>query len=157
MKELISQDISSEEKTMAGFAYFFGVIPALIIWAIKKGESGYVRFHAIQAALYDGFMSLVAISFLGIQFLGMMFWMIIAFVGTNFIADLVEPETPITYLFITLFIMLIGMGWAGLMSLVLVSLSLIDLMAAFKVFTGMGWHYPVFATWSQSINRSVLT
>ena len=157
MKELISQDISSEEKTMAGFVYFFGVIPALIIWAIKRRESGYVRFHAIQAALYDGLLGLVAISFLGIQFIAMMFWMIAAFVGTNFIADLVEPETPIIFLFITLFIMLIGMGWTGLMSLVLVSLSLIDLLAAFKVFTGKGWRYPVFATWSQSINHSVLT
>jgi len=157
MKGMISQDISSEEKIMAGLAYFFGLIPALIIWAIKKGESGYVRFHAIQAALYDGFMSLVSISFLGIQFLGMMFWMIVAFVGTNLIADLVEPETPIIFLFITLFIMLIGMGWTGLMSLVLVSLSLIDLVAAFQVFTGKDWRYPVFASWAEKINLAVQT
>ena len=157
MKGLISQDISSDEKTMAGFAYFFGLIPALIIYGIKRGKSRYVSFHAVQAAIYDGFMGLVAALFLGMQFLAMGFWMIIAFVGTNIIADTIEPETPFIFLMITLFLMLIGMGWTSLMSLVLVSLSLIDLMAAFYTFTGKDWRYPVFASWAEKINLAVQT
>ena len=142
---------------MAGFAYFFGLIPALIIWAIKRRESGYVRFHALQAALFDGLLGLVAMLFIGIQFLGMMFWMMVAFLGTNFIADWVEPETPIIFLIITLVLVLIGMGWTSLMSLVLLSLSLIDLVAAFNVLTGKEWRYPVFATWAEKLNLAVQT
>ncbi|MEA3325848.1 MAG: hypothetical protein U9R53_00830 [Chloroflexota bacterium] len=153
----VSEEIPSDEKTIAGWAYFLGLIPALIIWGIKRGESSYVSFHALQAALYDGFMGLVAALFLGTQFIGMVFWMIIAFVGTNIIADTIEPETPIIYLIITLFIVLSSMGWVSLMSLVLLGLSLVDLVAAYNAFKGKDWRYPVFATWAGKLNLAVQT
>ncbi len=45
--------ISSEDKTMAILAHvlgiFFGFIPALIIWLIKKDQSEYVNVHAKEA------------------------------------------------------------------------------------------------------------
>jgi uncharacterized membrane protein len=51
--EVVSSAPTSDEKLMSALAYFLGAIVALIIWAIQKGKSRFVRFHALQALAFD--------------------------------------------------------------------------------------------------------
>lgn len=45
---------SSDERVMAALAHFFGLIAALIVWALQKDKSRFVRFQALQALAFDG-------------------------------------------------------------------------------------------------------
>ena len=45
---------TSEERLLAGFAHFFGLWVALIIWLVQKDRSAYIRFQAVQAMAYAG-------------------------------------------------------------------------------------------------------
>jgi len=155
MKGSVSQDVSPEEKTAAGLAYILGCIPALIIWLIKRRDSEYVSFHAVQAALYDGLVMLVASALLGWQFLQVFFMMIATTFGANYLMDMIESGNPLLLVLIALFLMLTGMGWMSLMIFLLLVLSLIDLAAAFSAFTGKDFRYPVFSTLADRFSHSV--
>lgn len=150
-----SWEILPEEKTTAGLAYLLGLIPALIIWLVKRRESEYVSFHAVQAAFYDGLLMLVAVVFFGMQFFQFFFWMIATTFGANYLMDMIESGNPLILILIALILMLIGMGWMSIMILVLLSLSLIDLAAAFSAFTGKDFRYPVFGALADKFSHSV--
>ena len=58
---------SSEDKILAAISHFFNVIVAIIVWAVQKDKSKYVRFQAIQAAAYHSIISIInAIIFTGV-------------------------------------------------------------------------------------------
>jgi uncharacterized Tic20 family protein len=66
---------SSDERLMAALAHFLGLIGSLIIWAIQKDKSGFVRFQATQALAFDLFVMILMfvcfLCFFGLMFLGM--------------------------------------------------------------------------------------
>jgi uncharacterized Tic20 family protein len=66
---------TSDERMMAALAHFFGILGALIIWAIQKDKSRFVRFQATQALAFDLivmlFMFIVFFCVFGVMFLGM--------------------------------------------------------------------------------------
>lgn len=50
---------NSEDKILAAISHFFNVIVAIIVWAVQKDKSKYVRFQAIQAAAYHSLISII--------------------------------------------------------------------------------------------------
>ncbi|MBN2501066.1 MAG: DUF4870 domain-containing protein [Anaerolineales bacterium] len=50
---------SLEDKILAAISHFFNVIVAIIVWAVQKDKSKYVRFQAIQAAAYHILISII--------------------------------------------------------------------------------------------------
>jgi uncharacterized Tic20 family protein len=66
---------TSDERTMAALAHFFGIIASLIIWAIQKDKSRFVRFQAAQALAFDFivmlFMFVLSLCLFGVMFIGM--------------------------------------------------------------------------------------
>jgi uncharacterized membrane protein len=44
---------TSDDKLLGGLSHFFGGIVALIIWAVQKDKSPFVRFQALQAVAFD--------------------------------------------------------------------------------------------------------
>jgi uncharacterized Tic20 family protein len=44
---------SSEDKILAALGHLFGIIAAIIIWAVQKDKSEYVRFQASQAVVFS--------------------------------------------------------------------------------------------------------
>jgi len=50
------QNLTNDEKTLSMFSHFSlligGIILPLIIWAIKKDDSKFVRFHSLQSIFY---------------------------------------------------------------------------------------------------------
>jgi uncharacterized membrane protein len=63
--ETTSQTPSSDERLLATLAHFLGLIVALIIWAMQKDRSRYVRFQALQAMAFNGIVMLFTMLFAG--------------------------------------------------------------------------------------------
>ena len=145
------QAVPVDEKILAGLAYLLGLIPALIIWTLKEKDSTSVRFHAMQAALYDGFMGIIAIFLPVVSLMALSVLMIGVWLGTNIVADVLAPETPIIYVILTVFLLLLTSSGIGLAAVLLLCLSLIDLVAAIYLFTGHHWRYPIFANWAEKL------
>lgn len=146
------QAVPADERYLAGLAYLLGLIPALIIWMVKREESPSLSFHAIQAALYDGFVGFTAILLLLlISFMTLPVLMIGVWLGTNILADVLAPETPLVYLILTIFSMLLTSSGIGLAAVTLLCLNLIDLVAALYLFSGQNWRYPMIARWAEKL------
>ena len=145
------QNNPANERTLAGLAYLLGLIPALIIWVLNKDDSPSVSFHALQAALYDGFVVITAILLLMLYYLTLSVLMVGAWLGTNIIADVLAPETPLVYMLLTILLMALISSGMGLGAVLILSLNLIDLFAATCLFTGQNWRYPVLANWAEEL------
>ena len=66
---------TSDERMMGALAHFFGIIGSLIIYAIQKDKSRFVRFQAAQALAFDLivmiFLFVLFFCLFGVIFLGM--------------------------------------------------------------------------------------
>ena len=150
-------NVSSDEKIWAGFAYLLGFLPAIIIWLLKKDESLYVKFQAMQAATYSGIVGLMTAFLLVVQAILIVILAISAFIGTNVIADSLRPESPMIYLALTIVFVMIIVTGVGLKALFILALKLVNLVASVYAFTGKDWRYPVLGTWVFKItNNGVL-
>ncbi len=149
--EKSSQERSSDEKLLAGFAYLLGFIPAVIIWLLKKDESPYVKFHALQAAIYSGIISFVTALLLASQIALMIVMGAGAFIGTNVIADTLEPDSPTIYFFLTIFMIMIILVGLSIIALIVISLHLVNFIPAVYAFTGKAWRYPLLGNWVERV------
>jgi uncharacterized membrane protein len=150
---MMAKESSREERILAGLAYFFGLIPALVIWVFRRKDSPYVGFHAMQAALIDGIIGLIALVFGFIQSLGALFLGIIAWLVTNIVADVVAPGSPLIFAIISLiFVLMVGTGM-GLSIVVILSLKVFDIVAMVSALMGRDWHIPVLGNWAERFNH----
>ncbi|MDF1520855.1 MAG: DUF4870 domain-containing protein [Brevefilum sp.] len=149
--ENTNQERSSDEKLLAGFAYLLGFIPAVIIWLLKKDESPYIKFHALQAAIYTGIISFVTALLLKAQIVLMIITGTGTFIGTNVIADTLEPESPSIYFFLSIFMIMIILVGLCIIAFIVISLHLVNFVAAVFAFTGRGWRYPLLGNWVERI------
>jgi uncharacterized Tic20 family protein len=66
---------TSDERMMGALAHFFGMIGSLIIYAIQKDKSRFVRFQAAQALAFDllttVLMFILFFCVFGVMFIGM--------------------------------------------------------------------------------------
>jgi uncharacterized membrane protein len=143
--------LKSDEKAFAGLAYLLGLIPAVVIFFIKKDESPYVRFHALQAALYSGVLSVLGAFLLAVQTALLFLTGISAFLATNIIADTVRPDTPRVYLLVTIIMVVINLLGLSLMASVTCGLCLVNIIAAIFTFAGKSWRYPLLGNWAERI------
>ncbi len=153
MTPKLIQTVPADERTLAGLAYLLGLVPALIIWIFKMDDSPRVRFHAIQAGLFDGFVWLTATLLVMLSFLTLFILMIAIWLGTNIVADLLAPETPLVYVVLTVLLMLLTSSGIGLAAVLLLCLNLVDLVAALFLFSGHNWRYPVIASWAEKLSH----
>ncbi|KUK94520.1 MAG: hypothetical protein XE06_0791 [Anaerolineaceae bacterium 46_22] len=149
--EKSSQERSSDEKLLAGLAYLLGFIPAVIIWLLKKDQSPFIRFHALQAAIYTGIISFVTVLLLAAQIALMIVMGTGAFIGTNVIADTLEPESPTIYFFLSIIMIMIILVGLSIIALLVISLHLVNFIAAVYAFTGKASRYPLLGDWVERI------
>jgi uncharacterized Tic20 family protein len=66
---------NSDERMLGALAHFFGLIAALIIWAVQKDKSRFVRFQAAQALVFDLITTLLIFVLvfcsMGVMFIGL--------------------------------------------------------------------------------------
>jgi len=153
----MTDEHTSDEKILAGMAHLLGLILALVIWACKKGDSHYVSFHALQAAMFDGLVSLVGAFLISLQLIVSIILSVGVWVGTNLIADLIAPETPIIYFVLSLIFLLCLLGGMGFIIFFILVLKLVDLIAAISVFCDKAWRYPLFAQWAEKLSQRGLS
>ncbi|MFW5714385.1 MAG: hypothetical protein ACOCYU_06925 [Brevefilum sp.] len=151
MKQKPIQAVPEEERTLAGLAYLLGLVPALIILMLKKSDSLSLQYHAIQAALYDGFVRLTAIMLLMVSLNTLPVLMVAAWLGTNILADFLAPEGPLVYMILTIMLMLFASCVIGVAAVLILCLNLIDLVAAACLFAGRNWHYPIIGKWAERL------
>ena len=144
-------DVSAEEKRLSGFAYLLGVIPAVIIWLIKKDDSLFVNFHALQAALYSGLANILLFILAAVQAAWMIIIMSSALIGTNLVADAIKPGTPRIYLAISLIMILLILISAMAFVIIAMTLHLVNIILAVHAFSGRDWRYPILANWVEGI------
>jgi uncharacterized membrane protein len=121
----MAEELSGESKVFAAIAYFFGTLIALVIYLVKKDDK-YVKFHAMQAILFDIALMVVSIPLILLVFAGF-FVMAASKSGTVFLVL-----------------------WAVIMGFSLLSV-LAKLIFAFKAFTGSRFKLPIIGKHAQKI------
>lgn len=121
----MAEEPSGESKVFAAVAYFFGMLIALVIYLVKKDDS-YVRFHAMQAILFDIAISIVSVPLIGFAFA----------------AFFVLAASKSAMAFIIL--------WAAIMVFALLSI-IVKLIFAFKAFTGSRFRIPLIGKYAEKI------
>jgi len=128
-------ETTSDERVMAAIAHLFGVAGALIVWALQKDKSGFVRFQAVQALAFSVLTSLVTMAAFACMF-GMMMLAVAA--GTYEAVSNPPQDFPA--------FMVIPFGFPFLMFTCMMPFSLVifacHLIAAFSVASGRDFRYP---------------
>jgi uncharacterized membrane protein len=143
----------TKEKVLAGLAYVFGRLPALVIWLVKKDESRAVGFHAMQAVLYSTFADLLVLVLMAVQLVFLPFLMGLTWLLTNLVADGFAPKSPVIFLVLSLLMMLVFMAGIALVSAAAFSLNMFNIVGAICICLGKDWRYPVLARWAEKINH----
>lgn len=151
----VSWEVKADEKILSGLAYLLGLIPALLIWLLKKNDSSYVKFHALQAALYSGAVSLTAACMISVQIFIAGLMMAGVFIMTNLIADTLQPESPLIFLVISVLMIVSIVVGAAIMAFLLFSLKMVNLILAVSAFIGKDWRLPVLGNWILSFNNKL--
>lgn len=137
MTEQINGDPTSDERMMGALAHFFGVIGALIIWAIQKDKSRFVRFQATQALAFDFIVMLLMgglfFCLLGVMFIGMF--------GTIF-ATLNSTTSPEDFSRFMVFPMLLPSLMFTCIFPFSFTLLIARIVATVSVLSGNNFHYP---------------
>ena len=137
---------TSDEKILAALAHasiilmFLGPLGAVIIWAIQRTKSKYVRYHALQAMGYQTFSFWI--------WMFMMFFFMIILFGFGTIIGVLSSKSPSAMppdflFFIQPLFMLVIFGMWGIIFLV-------GFIGA--VFCGLGkeFRYPFIGSWLQT-------
>lgn len=131
--------ISSDDRVMAGLAHFFGVFGALIIWAMQKDKSRFVKFQALQSLAFGGLLTIVTmlsmsclIVLMTLGIVGAVMASSQAGAGTGNLPSLetIIALSPMSFLCIT------PLSFAA---------ALVQMIAAVSVATGHNWRYPFIA------------
>lgn len=128
---------TSDERVMAALAHLFGMIAAIIVWAVNREKSRFVRFQALQALALDALWMVLVFGLTSCV-------MIAIFLGTGlgFAAIANDPSSSGEILPIMLGTMTPWMMFACLMPFSLAYM-LARLIACISVATGRDFRYPV--------------
>lgn len=136
---------TSEEKLMGALAHFFGMLAALIVWALQKDKSRFVKFQALQALLFD----FTVATLFGILF-GCLF--LLAMLGMSgsmfFFMSKASSSSDIVPLFFLPFLFQ-STVFACIFPISLI-LTVIRLVAALSVLNGREFRYPVLGRWLEN-------
>ena len=133
-------ETSSDERVMAALSHgsillpMIGIFVPTIIWMTQREKSAFVRFHALQAMVYQLFQVVyqIVISFLG-GFVATLMFMIIAIIGV----PLLDEDTFFIIMMASQFIFLGGF------LLSLFSYGVPGIFGAILVLARKEFHYPL--------------
>ena len=128
---------NSDERMMGALAHFFGVIGALIIWAIQKDKSRFVRYQAAQALAFD-FITMLLMFVLFFCLFGAMF---LGMFGTIFAAANSTPSSESVSPFIMFPFMFPWLMFACIFPFS-IALFVARIVATISVLNGNNFRYP---------------
>ncbi len=133
---------TSDEKLMGAIAHLFGPLGAIIVWAVQKDKSRFVKFQALQALTFDVVialgMGILFFCIFGVGFLGMSGAMFTSMntpsssegLSPFFLLPMIFPFTIFGCVFPISFILL-----------------LVRLAASISILNGRNYQYPVIGKW----------
>ncbi len=137
-----SSSSTSDERSMAALAHFFGLIAALIVWAVQKDKSPFVRFQSLQSLAFEAIAILVnmvlMICLFGVMFVGA-FGILFASINSASSPDNVDPlfVLPMMFPFAT---------FSCFIPMTLVYF-IVRLIATVSVASGHDFRYPWLGKW----------
>jgi uncharacterized membrane protein len=135
--ETVSPTTTSDERVVAALAHFFGLVVALIIWALYKDKSRFVRFQALQAVALDGLWMVLLFGLMMCWFGLMLLGGIVGLAAAASNPDSTEALAPI-FLGLTMpWFMFACFAPLGLLYFVA------KLVATVSVASGHDFHYPL--------------
>ena len=111
-----------------------GIIVPFIIWYLQREKSEYVRFHALQAGLWQGMLMAAGFVLGGCMFCG--------FFTTGLLSSSSSNGDPGPAFFVPFCGMFVFMG-------VMFLAALVSLYAAITTFLGNDFRYPVVSRWAE--------
>jgi len=140
-----SHVLPSEDRTLAGLCHLLGWLVALIIWAIQKDKSRYVRFQGAQALAFDVVVILGGILLFFVLFTCLFALMFLGIAGMIAATPQVsappgEPGGGIWLFWMAVPFLPIGM-FACLLPFFL-GIFIARLIAAIRCFQGQDFQYP---------------
>ena len=137
MKEL--QPTQPDDKVLAAISHFFGLLAAIIIWAIQRDKSEYVRFQTLQAVSFDMLNALVIMLAIGLFVACMVIPILFSLVILQMSDSSEVPEFVVLFMITP---MLFPPIIAGLLILYSLVNMLARLIAAIRVLQGKDFRYP---------------
>jgi uncharacterized Tic20 family protein len=132
---------TSDERMMGALAHFFGIMGSLIIYAIQKDKSRFVRFQAVQALAFDFIVMLVMFvvffCLFGVMFIGMFGTM---FAGLNSAAQSNDVSWLMIFPVMFPFLMVTCIFPFS------IALFVARIVATISVLNGNNFHYPWLGT-----------
>lgn len=133
---------TSDEKMMGALAHMFGPLAAIIVWAIQKDKSRFVKFQALQALAFDG----VATITMGIFFFCIFSVIILGMFGAVFtiLNDPLSSDGFTPFFFLSFMFPFMIFGCALPFSL---GLLIVRLVASIAILNGRNYRYPILGKW----------
>jgi uncharacterized Tic20 family protein len=128
--------LTSEERILAALAHFMGLFVALIIWAVQKDKSPFVRFQATQIIFFDLAVMIITLPVVGL-IMGCAFLTFLVGFGTSLQSTSSGGEGT----FGTVFFIFPFLIWLLGMILTL-GITVLRIVATIKVLQGQDFHYP---------------
>ncbi len=137
-----SSSPTPDERAMAAVAHFFGLIAALIVWAVQKDKSPFVRFQALQSLAFEAIAisvnMILMICLMGVMFIGT-FGILFASINSTASPDNISPLflMPMMFLFTT---------FSCFIPMALIYF-IVRLIATVSVASGRDFRYPWLGKW----------
>jgi uncharacterized membrane protein len=146
------ETVSRDERLQVGFSYLFGWIPALVFWIQSKGKSEYVRFHTMQAILYNIVLACISTLVMGLMVVSFVFSVI--FFTTSADLSSLHIGVPNSIQSLPMLIFFIGCIFIPLIFyFAILLIQGINIIATIQGFSGKDWRYPLLAKWAEKINQ----
>ena len=127
---------------MGALAHFFGMFAALIVWALQKDKSRFVKFQALQALLFD----FTVATLFGILFGCIFLLAMLGMYGSMFffMGNASSSSDVVPLFFLPLLFQSTAFACIFPISLIL---TVIRLVAALSVLNGREFRYPIIGPW----------
>jgi uncharacterized Tic20 family protein len=137
-----------DERLMAGFSHLFGWLVALIIWAIQRERSEFVRFQTLQAIAFDVVM-IAVISVLMFCSMCTMFVLPVAGLSVAGLGAAAGSEEAAAVGGVTAFVLATVTSFLPFCLMMPVILVMLGgrIVAAVQTFSGKDFRYPWLGEW----------
>ncbi len=129
----------SDDNVLAALGHLFGIIAAIIIWAVKKDKSEYVRFQASQAVVFSLSNVIIEIIVGGLCLVLIFVLMLLAIISSLVTGSDEVPTILVPVLNLSLISSRVLVCFLALYSLVM---ALARLIATISVLRGKDFRYP---------------
>jgi uncharacterized Tic20 family protein len=129
---------TSDERLLSAVVHFFGLLAALVVWALQKDRSKCVRFQSVQAIAFD-FAAVIIGSLCSVGLIGVL---LLGLVGGSY--GLLTSSSPedIAPLFLMVPV-LFPLSTFGCVLPYSLMIFLLRVIAAGSVLTGHDFRYPI--------------